>query len=160
MIYTADYPSPLGRIQIVSSPVEILSVQFVLTDHPIVAPPTSLLQNAVNQLDNYFKGKLKRFNLPLNFEGTQFQNKVWQALQTIPYGETYSYRQIAGLIQSPQASRAVGGACNKNRYIILLPCHRVIGQKGKLVGYAGGLKIKEALLLHEKTFKVNFTSGE
>ncbi len=160
MIRTADYHSPLGRIQIVSSPVEILSVQFVLTDRPIEAPPTALLQNAINQLEDYFKGRLKRFDLPLNFQGTPFQNKVWQRLQMIPYGETRSYREIAGSIQSPQASRAVGGACNQNRWMILVPCHRVLGQTGKLVGYAGGLKIKEALLLHEKTVKDNFTAGE
>ena len=160
MIHTADYPSPLGRIQIVSSPERILSVQFVLTDHPIVVPPTALLQSAVNQLEEYFKGKLKRFDLPLNFEGTLFQNKVWQRLQMIPYGETRQYGEIARSIQSPQASRAVGGACNQNRWMILIPCHRVIGQKGKLVGYTGGLKIKEALLLHEKNLKENFTAGE
>ena len=92
----------------------------------------------------------KIFTLPLAPVGTEFQQHVWKILQTIPYGETWSYKQVAVAIGNPKASRAVGMANNKNPLAIFIPCHRVIGSNGKLVGYAGGLNIKEHLLALEQ----------
>lgn len=111
---------------------------------------TSLLKNAFVQLEEYFNGERKEFDLPLDPKGTDFQKKVWNALRNIPYGETRSYKQVAAAIGQANASRAVGMANNKNPLIILIPCHRVIGANGSLVGYAGGLDVKQKLLDLEK----------
>ena len=107
---------------------------------------TPLLQEAGIQLQEYFGGKRKIFNLPLSLHGTEFQLSVWKALQSIPYGETRSYKQIAELIGKPKACRAVGMANNRNPVMIIVPCHRVIGQDGSMVGYASGLDTKKYLL--------------
>ncbi len=98
------------------------------------------------QLNEYFRGERKTFDLPLALCGTPFQLKVWEALQTIPYGDTRSYKEIAIQVGSPKGCRAVGMANNKNPIPIIIPCHRVVGGNGKLVGYAGGLDKKEYLL--------------
>ncbi|KGP90381.1 [Fe-S]-binding protein [Pontibacillus chungwhensis BH030062] len=98
------------------------------------------------QLDEYFSNKRDRFEVQLDLYGTPFQQKVWKALADIPFGETRSYKDIALAIQAPKAVRAIGGAVNKNPLSIILPCHRVIGSNGALVGYAGGLERKEHLL--------------
>jgi len=111
---------------------------------------TPLLKQAIAQLKEYFAGARKTFDVPLSFKGTPFQAKDWKALLTIPYGETRSYKQIAELIGSPKACRAVGLANNRNPISIIIPCHRVIGSDGKLVGYGGGLDIKERLLALER----------
>lgn len=110
----------------------------------------ALLDEAARQLEEYFKGERKQFDLPLNPKGTVFQQQVWEALCKIPYGETRSYKEIAEMIGNPKACRAVGGANNKNPIMILIPCHRVIGADGKLIGYDGGLKLKSYLLDLEK----------
>ena len=102
---------------------------------------TPLLREAAKQLNEYLAGKRKVFDLPLDPEGTQFQKAVWKALTGIPFGETRTYRNIAESVGNPKACRAVGMANNKNPIAILIPCHRVIGADGKLVGYAGGLDI-------------------
>ncbi len=112
-------------------------------DHPILC-------KSQRQLDEYFAGKRKNFELDLDFHGTEFQKKVWQALLTIPFGETRSYGEIARQIGNSKASRPVGGANSKNPIAIIAPCHRVIGASGKLTGFAGGLKIKEFLLKLEQ----------
>jgi methylated-DNA-[protein]-cysteine S-methyltransferase len=113
---------------------------------------TPLIQKAWAQVKEYFEGKRKQFNLPLAMRGTEFQVAVWQALQKIPYGETRSYKEIAASIGRPKAIRAVGMANNRNPISIIVPCHRVIGHDGKLVGYGGGLPLKEYLLeLERKT---------
>jgi methylated-DNA-[protein]-cysteine S-methyltransferase len=109
-----------------------------------------MIKKTAAQLAEYFDGKRKTFNLPLAPEGTEFQKSVWQALQTIPFGETRSYGEIAAQIGKPQASRAVGMANNRNPIVIIIPCHRVIGHDGNLTGYGGGLKVKEFLLHLEK----------
>lgn len=98
------------------------------------------------QLEDYFAGRLQRFELPLDMRGTAFQLQVWEALCTISYGEAASYKDIALLIGNPKAVRAVGGANNRNPVPIIVPCHRVIGASGSLIGYAGGLAIKSRLL--------------
>ena len=114
---------------------------------------TPLIKNAAKQLEEYFRGKLKVFDLPLAFHGTQFKEKVWKALQTIPYGETRSYGEIAAIIKKPKASRAVGMANHNNPISIIIPCHRVIGHDGSLTGYAGGLELKKKLLELEQMHK-------
>jgi len=107
---------------------------------------TPLIQKAVTQIKEYLAGKRKQFKLPLAMHGTEFQMAVWQALQKIPYGETRSYKEIAAMIDRPKAVRAVGMANNRNPISIIVPCHRVIGHDGKLVGYGGGLPLKQFLL--------------
>ncbi len=111
---------------------------------------TDFTDKVYRQLIEYFEGKRKTFDIELSLEGTDFQRKVWVALQRIPYGETRSYKDIAIMIESPKASRAVGMANNKNPIGIIVPCHRVIGSSGKLVGYAYGLDMKKQLLELEK----------
>ncbi|MCB2295150.1 methylated-DNA--[protein]-cysteine S-methyltransferase [Clostridium algoriphilum] len=111
---------------------------------------TKLLKKANQQLQEYLIGKRKTFDIPLAPRGTEFQQKVWNSLQKIQYGKTNSYKDIAESIGNIKAARAVGMANNKNPIIIFIPCHRVIGANGKLVGYAGGLDVKEKLLEIEK----------
>lgn len=107
---------------------------------------TKLLLKAKKELEEYFEGKRKKFDLPLEQEGSDFQKKVWKALEKIPYGETRTYKQVAKMVGNEKASRAVGMANNKNNIPIIIPCHRVIGSNGKLVGYALGLDMKQYLL--------------
>lgn len=106
-------------------------------------------KEAITQLNAYFAGKLHEFNLPLKAAGTPFQEAVWQALTSIPYGKTVSYKDIAEQVNLPKAARAVGMANGRNPISIIIPCHRVIGTNGKLTGYGGGLHRKEWLLEHE-----------
>jgi methylated-DNA-[protein]-cysteine S-methyltransferase len=109
-------------------------------------PRNPLLIEAISQLRAYFAGELREFQLPLDMRGTDFQLRVWRQLRTIPYGETRSYSEIASAIQAPNAVRAVGAANGANPISIVVPCHRVIGSGGKLVGYGGGLPLKKRLL--------------
>ena len=111
---------------------------------------TPLLRKAAEQLEAYFDGRLKTFDLPLSYQGTPFQMDDWAALLAIPYGETRSYKQIAEMIGRPKAYRAVGMANNRNPISIIIPCHRVIGHDGSLVGYGSGLDHKAFLLEHER----------
>ncbi len=105
-----------------------------------------IIKKAYEQLQEYFNGERKSFDLPLNPKGTDFQKSVWNALLQIPYGEVWSYKDVAKYIGNEKACRAVGNANNKNPIVIIIPCHRVIGTNGKLVGYGGGLPMKEKLL--------------
>ena len=114
---------------------------------------TKLLLKAKKELEEYFEGKRKEFDLPLEQEGTEFQKKVWEALERIPYGETRTYKDVAKMVGNEKASRAVGMANNKNSIPIIIPCHRVIGSNGKLVGYALGLDMKKYLLDLERKNK-------
>lgn len=107
---------------------------------------TPLLADAVRQLDEYFAGARKEFDIPLLLHGSPFQLKVWKALQAIPYGEVVTYKDIANSIGNPKAVRAVGMANHCNPIAVIVPCHRVVGVGGKLVGYAGGVDIKRYLL--------------
>jgi len=113
---------------------------------------SEIILDAFRQLEEYFEGKRKDFNLPLNPKGTSFQQKVWSCLYSIPYAETRTYKDIAKQVGDENASRAVGNANNKNPVPIFIPCHRVIGADGSLTGYAGGLKLKEKLLNLEKSY--------
>lgn len=110
------------------------------------------LKAVVEQLDEYFCGLRKTFDLPLDLAGSEFQQGVWQALRQIPYGETTTYGKIAKAIQQPRAARAVGLANNQNPVAIIVPCHRVIGANGRLTGYGGGIPRKRWLLKHEQRF--------
>jgi methylated-DNA-[protein]-cysteine S-methyltransferase len=147
------YETELGLIGIAENGEAITNVFFEKENkaNNCVQQETALLKAAGKQLMEYFIGSRKIFELPLAPEGTDFQKMVWKALLTIPYGETNSYKEIAEKIGNPKACRAVGMANNKNPISIFIPCHRVIGANGKLVGYAGGLDIKEHLLGLEKT---------
>ncbi len=107
---------------------------------------TALTNEAHEQLCEYFEGKRKKFTVPYKLIGTEFQKSVWKALCDIPYGEVRSYKDVAIAVGNPKASRAIGMANNKNPITVIVPCHRVIGSSGKLVGYAGGLEMKKFLL--------------
>ncbi|MEF2781671.1 MAG: methylated-DNA--[protein]-cysteine S-methyltransferase [Clostridium sp.] len=140
--------SPIGFIKITANNEAINEVIFVENEKE--DNPNALTQEVTNQLMEYFEGKRKVFNLPLSPIGTSFQQAVWEALCSIPYGETRSYGEIAKMIGNPKASRAVGMANNRNPISIIIPCHRVIGASGKLVGYGGGINKKIYLLDLEK----------
>jgi len=146
------YNTAIGKIGIVESDNKITHVYFdkEIEVKDVVLKETPLLKEAGKQMQEYFEGKRKTFDLPLAPIGTEFQQSVWKALQTIPYGETRSYGEIAKNIGNPKAARAIGMANNKNPISIFIPCHRVIGSNGKLVGYGGGLHIKDHLLNLEK----------
>lgn len=146
------YNSIIGDIFISADENFLLSVQFV--NHNFIEnKENKIIRQTIKQLDEYFRGKRKKFELPLNPKGTEFQKKVWQQLMNIPYGKTSTYKDIATLIGNTNASRAVGNANNKNPIAIIIPCHRVIGSNNKLTGYAGGLDKKEKLLNLEKNNK-------
>lgn len=145
------YETEIGKIGIVENGTAITNMYFGdIIPEDVNIEETPLLKKANKELQEYFSGKRKNFDLPLEAEGTDFQRKVWKALQEIPYGETCSYKDIAENIGNTKASRAVGMANNKNPIFIFIPCHRVIGSNGKLVGYAAGLDVKERLLEMEK----------
>lgn len=152
MKYKFFYDNKIGTICLGEEDGYITDLYFKngadIVDYNIRETP--LIKEAKEQLDEYFVGNRRDFNLPLKASGTEFQEKVWKALQEIPYGETRSYSEIAEAIGNPKASRAVGLANNRNPISIFIPCHRVIGKNGKLVGYGGGLHIKELLLNLEK----------
>lgn len=146
------YDTKIGRLEIEENGEAITKIDFARKEikESIDKKETLLLKEAIKQLNEYFEGKRNLFDLPLAPEGTDFQRKVWNALKEIPFGETRSYGEIAKVIGNEKASRAVGMANNKNPIMIVIPCHRVIGANGKLVGYAGGIEVKEKLLKLEK----------
>lgn len=141
------YESDIGIIGIAEDGTYITNVFFEKEENVLFeVKETPLIKEAHTQIEEYLKGKRKSFDLPLGLSGTDFQKKVWRALQEIPYGQTKSYKDIARVVGNEKASRAVGMANNRNPISIIIPCHRVIGKNGKLVGYGGGLPIKEHLL--------------
>lgn len=143
------YDSPVGRIFIADNGEKITNLYFkdeVDIKEDWELNETELIKKTFNELMEYFNGKRKFFDVPVAPVGTEFQMKCWKALLDIPYGETRTYGEIAAIIGNPKASRAVGSSNNKNPISIIIPCHRVIGASGKLVGYAGGLNVKEYLL--------------
>jgi len=149
--------TPIGRILLSGDDVHLTGIEFSKPHHdtlPIVdrrkAP--ACFEAAMDQVSQYFRGQLKAFSLPLNLAGTPFQIRVWQALQRIPYGETRSYRTLAEDIGKPKAFRAVGNANARNPIPIVIPCHRVINQNGRLGGFGGGLDVKQHLLELERRF--------
>lgn len=111
---------------------------------------TPLLDETRRQIEEYFEGKRKEFNIQAEQDGSEFRQKVWTAIASIPYGETLSYSDLAARIGRPDAVRAVAGACGANKLSLIIPCHRVVGKNGKLTGYAGGIQAKEVLIELEK----------
>ncbi len=140
--------SPVGNLRIAADEIGLTAIDR--TAMPLHAPDTPLLAEAARQLRTYFDGTLTAFDLPLHLMGTEFQLRCWEALQSIPYGETISYGEQARRIGQPGASRAVGGANHRNPISIIVPCHRVIGANGALTGYGSGLDMKAWLLQHEQ----------
>jgi len=153
------YDAPLGPLYIESEGDAIVEILFYPDERPkfkreiITTTDTDVLRACVEELNAYFAGQLQKFSVPLKPAGTDFRMRVWKALCDIPYGETISYKELAEAISNPKAIRAVGGANHHNPISIIIPCHRVIGANGTLVGYGGGLDKKKFLLGLEQQYK-------
>ncbi|WP_276936628.1 methylated-DNA--[protein]-cysteine S-methyltransferase [Dielma fastidiosa] len=143
------FKSAIGLLRIGVIEGELVSLVFV-NEKCESAEETPCSKLVKKQLKEYFKGKRLQFVVPMSVHGTPFQERVWAELQRIPFGETRSYQQIAEAVGSPKAVRAVGNANNRNPICIIIPCHRVIGKNQQLVGYAGGIVRKQALLEYER----------
>lgn len=155
-LFQVDYQTPIGVLEIIGTEEAISSIMFADQDtviHQLNKETPPVLQTCYAQMDDYFQGLLQDFSFPYINVGTEFQKTVWNALTTIPYAETGSYKDIAVAIGNEKAIRAVGSANGKNKLSIVIPCHRIIGSNGKSTGYAGGLWRKEWLLEHEQKFK-------
>ena len=155
--HSTTMPSPVGLLTLIASDAGLRAVLWendrpgrVRLDAAVDEPDHPVLRCAERELRDYFAGARQRFTVALDPVGTVFQQQVWAALLTIPFGETRSYAEIARQIGRPQASRAVGAANGRNPISIIAPCHRVIGANGALTGFAGGLEAKEFLLGHER----------
>lgn len=165
-VYRTFYKSPIGEIEITGTEKDLWSVNFAKgkkrESSSSQAQKTKYgkrsqniphpLKECIKQLDEYFKGKRKVFKLMVRLPGTEFQNKVWRALLKVGYGETASYQDIARAVGRPKAMRAVGNTNRLNPVGIIVPCHRIIGSSGKLIGYGGGLWRKQWLLDHERKY--------
>ena len=158
MTSTKQLDSPIGRLRLVATDEGLSRLLFdqqvgenqdsdgdsaESDDHPVLVAATA-------QLEEYFAGERREFDIPLDLTGTDFQRAAWSALACVPFGETRSYRQQAEAIGRPKAVRAIGAANGRNPVPIVLPCHRIVGSDGSLTGYGGGLPIKEYLLNHEQ----------
>lgn len=162
-VFYQKWLSPVGDIFIYSNQTELMAVTFpannrmvlksICTTQPL-EKNTPVIEQTVCQLQEYFSGRRKQFDITLNPAGTAFQKLAWSELCNIPFGQTSTYGQQAKKIKSPQSARAVGTANGRNPISIIVPCHRVIGANGKISGYAGGPKIKAALLALERGEKV------
>ncbi len=155
------YRSPVGILEIRADENAITAIHFVnvqkrvAVDESMIrleAPGSVVIMNCISQLEDYFIGKRKTFDIPLKQSGTDFQQSVWQKLLSIPYGNTISYLELSKRIGNTKAIRAVGTANGSNNIAIIVPCHRVIGSNGDLIGYAGDLWRKKWLLEHEGKF--------
>ena len=150
-MFTSYYQSPVGILKIQCNETKITTLNFC-NEVVLHSDQHELLSNCQLELDEYFSGIRTSFSIPLELMGTPFQNRVWDALKTIPYGKTISYLSLSKLLGDVKAIRAVGAANGRNNIAIIIPCHRVIGSNAKLVGYAGGLWRKQWLLEHEAKF--------
>jgi methylated-DNA-[protein]-cysteine S-methyltransferase len=153
--YIAYISSPVGSIRIETDATSVISVHFNETEvePQEVENPPLVMKQAMQQLNDYFRGTLTSFSLPLNPKGTPFQLQEWEHLKFVPFGETRTYADIARNLGNLKLTRAVGLANSKNPVAIIIPCHRIIGSGNKLTGYAGGLWRKKWLLQHELTVK-------
>lgn len=145
--------SPIGKLKLVASDTGLVGILWendnprrVRLEELVEEPDQPILRETQKQLEEYFAGKRKEFEVPLDMRGTVFQKRVWEALLAIPFGETRTYGQLANQLGKPKATRAVGAANGRNPVAIIAPCHRVIGFSGKLTGFAGGLDAKAHLL--------------
>ncbi len=143
-MYYYGYNTKIGKIYISADENSVLAISLNKPDY--CEKETPLIKKAFQELDEYFSGKRKTFDLPLKLNGTEFQQKIWKELIKIPYGKTISYKELAKRAGNEKACRAAGMANNKNKIMIVIPCHRVVGSNGDLTGYAGGLKVKKQLL--------------
>jgi len=148
-IFVRYLDSPIGIIEIVGNAKAITELNFVDEKRKEALPSNAVLEAGAKQLKEYLNRIRKEFTVPLDLEGTEFQKKVWQALQTVGYGKMVSYKTIAEAVGNPKAVRAVGAANGKNPIAIIVPCHRIIGSDGSLTGYGSGIWRKEWLLHHE-----------
>lgn len=146
--FVGYYNSPIGWLKVTCSEDTLLSVGFVKKASE--DSPNEVVKNTIKQLQEYFDGSRHSFDVVFELNGTKFQEKAWRELMEIPYGKTISYKEQAAKSGRPTASRAIGGANNKNKIAIIIPCHRVIGSRGSLTGYAAGLDKKNWLIEHEK----------
>ncbi len=149
MNYAKKINSPIGELYLIANNEALVAIDNIISDLYKKAQKMekhTILDLTEKQLNEYFWGERKEFELPLAPKGTDFQQKAWKALMKIPYGKVWSYGEQAKYLKNPKASRAVGGANGKNPIPIIIPCHRVIGSSGKLTGYSGGMKMKVALL--------------
>ena len=155
MRHAKRFETPLGPMLALGDDAAVTGLYFLGQKHfPAGLPeadaaPTPMLDAVAAQLEEYFAGRRRTFALPCRPRGTSFQQSVWEALSSIPYGETASYGEVARRIGRPEAARAVGAAVGRNPLSIIVPCHRVLGTSGRLTGYAGGLDRKQALLALE-----------
>lgn len=165
VIHYGEFQSPIGAITVFTSPAGVSRIDFGCAEDVLPVAETwykkhhvkadlvynpEMIEPINRQLEEYFRGKRRFFDLKLDMVGTIFQQKVWNNLAEIPYGETRSYREVAVNISAPKAVRAIGSANNRNPLPIIVPCHRVIGSNGALVGYGGGVDKKEYLLSLEQ----------
>ena len=150
--YTSYYSSPLGQLKLQCSDEHLQALLFMKNEEDAKSESSPVLQNCIQQLDEYFAGTRKEFELPLEQRGTDFQQKVWNLLLQIPYGKTISYNEFSKRYGDVKAIRAVASANGRNNLAIIIPCHRVIGSNQTLTGYAGGLWRKKWLLEHEAKF--------
>ncbi|MDA3953704.1 MAG: methylated-DNA--[protein]-cysteine S-methyltransferase [Bacteroidales bacterium] len=147
-MFEAYYKSPIGNLRIISNERDIIKIEFSVEYFKMKVLPIQL-ENCITQLDEYFKGERKKFTIGINPAGTEFQSKVWNLLLKIPFGKKISYLDQSKQFGDEKAIRAIASANGKNPIPIIIPCHRVIGNNGKLTGYAGGLLKKQWLLEHE-----------
>lgn len=151
-MFYSTMESPIGTLYLIGTKDYLCQIK-IHCPKEITRQDLPLFQEAQRQLKEYFSGKRKVFRLPIFFQGTPFQEKVWRSLLNIPYGTTKSYQEIAREIGNEKAVRAVGGAVHRNPLPLILPCHRVIGKNGSLVGFGLGLSTKKWLLEHERLGK-------
>ena len=148
---THCFSSPIGVVRLTEADGFITRIELTDDADAMHTAPTPLLHEATLQILSFLEGKRQQLDFPIRMVGTPFQQRVWHALQQIPYGTTRTYGKIAAAIGNSRASRAVGMACNKNPLLLIVPCHRVVGANGKLVGFAYGTEAKRWLLELEKS---------
>lgn len=147
MKYRDYFDSPIGILELIADQSHLLSISFNAKKES--RTPNEITTLTISELKNYFDGKLQKFSVPVKLTGTDFQNKVWDELKDIPFGTSVSYSDLSVKLGNLKAIRAVGTANGKNKIPIIIPCHRVIGKDGSLVGFSGGLDRKKWLLKHE-----------
>ena len=159
MFHTTTMNSPVGELRLIAGDNDLRAILWgaedaeriaSIDDDELVEGTTPVLDEAISQLEEYFAGTRREFDLPLDPAGTEFQQSAWMVLRTIPYGTTISYGQQAERLGDPNKARAVGAANGKNPLSIVVPCHRVVGSNGHLTGFAAGIDVKSWLLDHER----------
>ena len=148
---THTFDTPIGAVRLTEEGGSIIRIELTNAADAVHTSPTPLLHESAQQILAFLNGERRQLDFPIRMMGTPFQQRVWRALMQIPYGTTRTYGEIASAIGNPRASRAVGMACNKNPLLLIVPCHRVVGANGKLIGFAYGTEAKRWLLELEKS---------